>query len=80
MNFRQWGSAIPRTSRAWRAALFQRRTISLLLVLIGIGLLGYVAGQYWGMYRSQQKLETEWQHQAALASLPGAPKLTADDL
>lgn len=71
---------MPGKSRAWRAALFQRRTLSLLLVLIGIGLLGYVASQYWGMYHSQQKLEMEWQHQAALVNVPGAPKLTADDL
>lgn len=58
----------------------QRRTLSLLLVLIGIGLLGYVASEYWGMYHSQQKLEIEWQRQAALVNVPGAPKLTADDL
>lgn len=80
MNFKQLGSAIPRTSRAWRVALFQRRNLSLLLVLIGIGLLGYVGGQYWGMYRSQQRLEAEWHHQAALVNVPGAPKLTAEDL
>lgn len=80
MNFSRLGSAIPGKTRAWRAALFQRRTLSLLLVLIGIGLLGYVAGQYWGMYHSQQKLETEWQNQAALVNVPGAPKLTADDM
>lgn len=80
MNFRRLGSAIPGKSRDWRAALLQRRTLSLLLVLLGIGLLGYVASQYFGMYRSQQKLETEWQRQAALVNVPGAPKLTADDL
>lgn len=80
MNFRRLGSAIPRTSGAWRSALFQRRNLSLLLVLIGIALLGYVGSQYWGMYRSQQKLEAQWQHQAALVNVPGAPKLTADDL
>lgn len=80
MNFRRLGSATPGKSRAWRAALLQRRTLSLLLVLIGIGLLGYVASEYWGMYHSQQKLEIEWQRQAALVNVPGAPKLTADDL
>lgn len=80
MNFRRLGSATPGKSRAWRAALLQRRTLSLLLVLIGIGLLGYVASEYWGMYHSQQKLEMEWQRQAALVNVPGAPKLTADDL
>jgi len=32
------------------------------------------------MYRSQQSLEAQWEHQAATANVPGAPKLTADDL
>ena len=32
------------------------------------------------MYSTQQKLENQWQHQAAMVNAPGAPKLTADDL
>src|SRR6478672_1507084 len=48
-----------------------RRVMSLLLVVIGVVLLGYVTGQYWGMYRSQKNLEAEWQRQAAASSLPG---------
>ena len=55
------------------AALLNRRVISLSLVVIGVVLLGYVAGQYWGMYRSQQNLEAEWQRQAATVSVPGKP-------
>src|SRR6185312_8598670 len=57
-----------------------RRTYSWLLVVIGVALLAYVGSQYWGMYRSQQNLEAQWEHQAATANVPGAPKLTADDL
>jgi len=57
-----------------------RRTYSWLLVVIGVALLVYVGSQYWGMYRSQQNLEAQWEHQAATANVPGAPKLTADDL
>jgi sortase A len=39
--------------------------------MAGIVLLGYVAGEYWGMYKSQQKLEAEWELQAAAASKAG---------
>jgi sortase A len=48
-----------------------RRVISLALVVIGVVLLGYVAGQYWGMYRSQKNLEAEWQRQAGKVSVEG---------
>jgi sortase A len=50
---------------------FSRRSVSLLLILLGVGLLGYVASEYWGMYRSQQRLEAEWERQAATANAPG---------
>jgi sortase A len=63
-----------------KSRLLQRRTLSLLLVIVGLGLLGYVAMQYWGMYRSQKTLEAQWEQQAALASTPGAPKLSAEDM
>ena len=57
-----------------------RRTISLALIVIGVVLLGYVAGQYWGMYRSQQNLEAEWQRQAATVSVPGKAPVSPDQL
>lgn len=63
-----------------KSGLPGRQGLSLLLVIVGLGLLGYVAGEYWGMYRSQQTLEAQWERQAALASVPGAPKVTAHDL
>ncbi|HET9838560.1 MAG TPA: class D sortase [Candidatus Angelobacter sp.] len=50
---------------------FSRRSVSLLLILVGVALLGYVASEYWGMYRSQQQLEAEWERQAAAATTPG---------
>ena len=71
---RRWDSA------RFKSVLLQRRTLSLLLIVIGVVLLAYVASQYVGMYRSQRNLEAQWQQQAAQASVPGAPKLTADDL
>src|ERR1041385_2000213 len=52
-------------------SLANRRVMSLALVMIGIVLLGYVAGEYWGMYRSQKNLEAEWQRQAATAGPAG---------
>lgn len=57
-----------------------RRTLPLGLMAIGIALLIYVGMQYWGMYRSQQNLEAQWEHQAAVANTPGVPKINADDL
>ena len=69
--------------RAWSTKarpLLNRRVISLALVVIGVVLLGYVAGQYWGMYRSQQNLEAEWQRQAATVSAPGQAPISPDQL
>jgi len=60
--------------------LLNRRVISLALVVIGVVLLGYVAGQYWGMYRSQKNLEAEWQRQAARVSVPGKAPVSPDQL
>jgi sortase A len=60
--------------------LLNRRVISLALVVIGVVLLGYVAGQYWGMYRSQKNLEAEWQRQAATVSVPGKAPISADQM
>jgi sortase A len=60
--------------------LLNRRAISLALVVIGVVLLGYVAGQYWGMYRSQKNLEAEWQRQAATVSVPGKAPVSPDQL
>jgi sortase A len=57
-----------------------RRTISLALIVIGVVLLGYVAGQYWGMYRRQQNLEAEWQRQAAAVNTPGKAPVSRDQL
>lgn len=44
---------------------FKRKVLSLVLVLTGVALLGYVGGEYWGMYRSQKNLEAAWTQQSA---------------
>jgi sortase A len=60
--------------------LLNRRIISLALVVIGVVLMGYVAGEYWGMYRSQKNLEAEWQRQAATVSIPGKAPVSPDQM
>lgn len=47
----------------------KRRTLSLALVVVGAGLLGYVASQYWFMYHTQRSLEAEWERQAKSAAI-----------
>jgi len=69
-----------RALSAMARPILNRRVISLSLVAIGVVLLGYVAGQYWGMYRSQQNLEAEWQRQAATVSVPGQAPISPDQL
>jgi sortase A len=41
-----------------------REWISLILVIVGSGLLGYVGGQYWYMIHTQRQLEASWQAQS----------------
>ena len=52
---------------------FRRNALSLALVIVGVVLLGYVAGEYWGMHRSQQNLQAEWERQAVSISSPSQP-------
>jgi len=47
---------------------------------MGTLLLGYVGLEYWGMYRSQKNLESQWQQQAATMSTPGQPQLSPDQM
>jgi len=60
--------------------ILTRRVMSLALVVIGTLLLGYVAGEYWGMYRSQKNLEAEWQRQAATVNTPGHADISAEQV
>jgi len=50
----------------------------MILLVAGSGILGYVASQYWYMYRTQRVLEHEWERQAAARShvAADAPVLT----
>ncbi|MGC2694199.1 MAG: class D sortase [Candidatus Angelobacter sp.] len=59
---------------------FTRRILSLTMVIIGVGLLGYVAAEYWGMYRSQRTLEAEWERQASHVNAPGQPPISTDQM
>jgi sortase A len=44
-------------------ALIVRQRLSAILMLIGIGMLGYVGSEYWAMYHEQKVLQREWQEQ-----------------
>ena len=57
-----------------------RRFASLVLIVIGISLLGYVGSAYWGMYRSQQNLEVEWERQAAGTNTPGHASISPNQM
>lgn len=54
-------------------SFFRQQTASAILILIGIGLLGYVGHEYWAMHREQQRLQQQWITQQPTAS----SKLTA---
>jgi sortase A len=56
---------------SWRRYL-NRRPLSLVLLMTGAGLLGYVGYAYWETARSQARLETEWARQAGSVSAAAA--------
>jgi len=58
-----------------------RDWLSLFFLAVGLGLMGYVASEYWDMYHSQRQLEAQWEKQtAAIATTPGLPKLPAEEM
>lgn len=57
-----------------------RDLVSLFFLGIGLGLIVYVASQYWGMYHSQKQLEAEWEKQATMVASPGLPKLSPEEM
>lgn len=79
--FRDPRSLLP--SSVWIRDLsfyLKRHTLSLVLLAVGAGLLGYVGSQYWSMYYSQRQLEAEWEKQAAAGPAPGQPAALAGAL
>lgn len=75
----QWSRVRDRVQPFIRAA-GKRNYLSLVMVVIGIALLGYVASEYWGMYHRQQQLAAQWEQQASVANVPGKASLSVDDL
>lgn len=74
---------VPREKRKTSDSLWSnsvRRFASLALIIVGLGLLGYVGIEYWGMYRSQQNLEAEWERQAAGTNTPGHASISPDHM
>src|SRR2546423_8281640 len=58
----------------------RRKVLSMVLLLVGLGLLGYVGSEYGSMYRTQKQLAAKWEQQAATVRAPGQPSLAAHDL
>ncbi len=66
-----WGRRSELTRRPeWQKlrSLVLRQRLSAILMLIGVGILGYVGSEYWAMYHEQQVLQREWQEQQKSAS------------
>ena len=57
-----------------------REAVSLLLLVLGLALTGYVASQYWGMYRGQRQLQAQWEKQLTIATTPGLPQLSSSEM
>ena len=49
------------------------RTLSTLLLVLGLGLLVYVGLEYASMFREQRRLAREWEHQQLNPPVPGVP-------
>jgi sortase A len=60
-------------------SLAARDRLSMVLMLIGLGLLGYVGSEYWSMYREQQDLHRLWQAQQKSAPGTSTPATPVDD-
>lgn len=67
---------------AWQGfrALLLRQRLSAALMLIGIGVLGYVGSEYWAMYHEQKVLQREWlEQQKSAAAANTNVKAVQDD-
>ena len=61
-------------------ALVVRQRLSAILMLIGVGILGYVGSEYWAMYHEQNVLQREWQEQQkSTASTKTSVRAVQDD-
>ncbi|HEX2330096.1 MAG TPA: class D sortase [Candidatus Angelobacter sp.] len=57
-----------------------RNLLSMVLILLGIIMLGYVGSEYWGMFHRQKQLTAQWEQQAAQINVPGHAQLSPEDL
>jgi sortase A len=83
MHLTQW-MRLNRTILTNRARQNWKKYISPVLLVLGMMLLGYVASEYYGMHREQQRLRAEWDRQqvqwTATAQNPTAPQPVDDGL
>jgi sortase A len=80
MSFQDWRADHTRQATGRSQPYLNRKTASWALILVGVLLLGYVAGEYWGMYRSQKNLEAEWERQTASITTAGPANLSASQM
>lgn len=60
--------------------LLARQSYSAVLILIGVGLLGYVGHEYWVMHREQQELHQKWLAQQQSSALhSNSPAIKEED-
>ncbi|MBV9435442.1 MAG: class D sortase [Acidobacteria bacterium] len=70
---------LPRNDRLKQ--LIARQKLSLLLMIVGLGLLAYVGHEYWTMHTEQQALQQRWQAQqhVGVVSSPAPAMASKDD-
>lgn len=56
-----------------------RQKLSAVLMLVGVGLLGFVGSEYWAMYHEQHALQREWQAQQNASPLSSNLAAAKDD-
>jgi len=59
--------------------LLVRGKLSAVLILTGIGLLGYVGHEYWAMHREQMVLHRQWLEQQQSSAYPSNARTAAKD-
>ena len=65
LNQTSWFKELSQAASNGLRPLLKKKVLSLILIVAGVGLLGYVGGEYWWMYHRQKTLEAAWTQQAA---------------
>ena len=71
LNQSSWLQQLGNAVRSGMRPFLKRKVLSLVLIVAGVALLGYVGGEYWWMYHRQKTLEAAWTQQAAALASAG---------